>query len=57
MDEQEDHWALFWESKTDDFLEGYCFGEDTTMYNWQEDAFIQHHCSKTGLVYTWGEEE
>ncbi|AXH79303.1 MAG: hypothetical protein [Circular genetic element sp.] len=57
MDEDHDDWAPFWDSKTDEFLEGYCFGEDTTWYCWQGDGFVQHHCLKTGLVYTWEELE
>lgn len=57
MDEQEDHWAYFWDNKTEEFLAGYCFGEDTTWYCWQGDAFVQHHCDQTGLVYTWEEFE
>lgn len=57
MDEDHDTWAPFWEMQTEEFLAGYCFGEDTVWYNHQYDAFVQHHCDKTGLVYTWEESE
>jgi len=56
MDGDEDHWAEVWATKTDDFLAGYCFAEDTVFYEHSYE-FSQHHCDHIGLVYYWDDEQ
>jgi len=52
MDGDEDHWADVWDRKTDEFLEGYCFAENSVFYECFYE-FSQHCCDETGLVYYW----
>lgn len=56
MDGHEDFWTELWECKTDEFLEGYCFADDSVFYEHNYE-FSQHHSEEEGLVYYWEDEE
>ena len=59
MQESADDWARFWDSRTDEFLEGVCWAEDTVFYERQY-VFSQHSIGVDGIVYVFdepGEEE
>lgn len=59
MREDADDWAHFWDGKSEEWLEGYCFAKDTIW--WETDwGFSQHHSYGIGLIYVideLGEEE
>ena len=59
MQEDANDWFHFWESKTEEWLEGYCFAEGTTWWCRYDTEISMHH-HRNEIVWTWfelGEEE
>ena len=59
MREDANDWASFWETKSEQWLEGYCFAEGTVWYD-RYDTEIAIHWHQNEMIITWfelGEEE
>ena len=52
---QHDEWACFWDSKDEQWLEGYCFARQTIFWDWQY-KWSQHVDIDTPIVYVFDEE-
>ena len=60
MQEEHDERARFWDERTEEFLEGYCFAKGTEWYDHYDGKITQHLTPELDVVYTWdepGEEE
>jgi hypothetical protein len=54
MREDADDWAHFWDGKTEQWLEGYCFAKGTIWFD-QDSGKIVQHVHGRDIVYTWPE--
>ncbi len=60
MGNDEPWWSPDWDSKSEEWLAGWCAAKDTVWYDHMNDRVEQHIDDKMNVVYTWdepGEEE